>query len=177
MKGKRLKYDFNPYRIPRGGTPPDVECPLQGGGLVSFEECLSCDQFNHDEDGTSHCLIIEEEQREGIRKQEEEFERRAAEWDAQQEKEDRKMREEMAAMNEQMEKNAKKWQKEYEKQEEEDRKRKKEWEEMDRRALVDSFGSEMANWLGEQEQKEKGLKEESEEDEEDDEDDGEWGDW
>jgi hypothetical protein len=172
MKGKRLKYDVNPLRIPRGGPVPEIECPLLGGDYVSFEDCLACDQFDDDENSTSHCLIKEEERREGIRKQEEEFSRRAAEWDVLREKEDRKMRKELAAINEEIEKNSEKWQQEYEKQEEENKKRVQEWDEMTRQSLVDVHGREMTDWLEQMDEKEKELEdEEVEEDEEEEEED------
>ena len=144
MRYKPLKYDFRLKRIPRRGSPPDVECPLQGGSYVSFEECLDC-EYHLDilESDLEYCLIEKREKEEQSRKEQEEIDREAAEWQAQREEEDRKMREEMTAMRNEMEENRKKWQKEYQKEQEEYEKLQEEWREMDRKRLVSLYGEEL----------------------------------
>jgi len=174
MKGKRLKYDFNPNRIPRGGPAPDVECPLQGGDFVSFVECLEC-EYHLDilESDLDYCLIEKQEKEERSRKEQDEIDRESAVQDARMAEDDRKMREEMAEMRDEQEKNRKKWMKEYEKQENEDKKKEEEWNEMTRKFLADLYGEETVEWL-ENIESDGNFNKEDDEEEEDEED---WVDW
>jgi hypothetical protein len=145
---KRLPGELNIHRIPRGGPPPDVECPLQGGDYVSFESCFDCEYYNDDfGNRSSHCRIEEEEEKERMARNQEELDREVAERDAKWEEEDRKMRAEMADLRDEMERDSKKWEKEYKKQEKEYKKLEEERKAMERESFVKLYGEREVEWV------------------------------
>lgn len=174
MRYKRLPGEYNIFRIPRRGAPPE-ECPLKGGEEVPFLDCLECEYFvDFHKHQFSHCGIKEEtelkgyqDQRDKSRQEREEIHRQAAERQAQREEEDRRMREEMAAMRKEMEDNWKHLEKEIKKDEEVFWKEQEEWREVQRSGLASLYGERLvAASESEFENKESDESDEDEEEEE-----------
>lgn len=166
-----MLFRFDPKRLPlpRGGKPGNVDCPLIRGE-VPFEDCIRCKYHDIDSPDSwsySFCLIKKEDEEKKLRKEQEEINRRATEWRAKVEAEDRAMREEMAEWRKQMERNFKKWQKEYQKEQEEYAKMMKEFRDIERQSMIQLYGErEVEFWERVFEDKKSDEYDENEEEEE-----------
>ncbi|MFB0562991.1 MAG: hypothetical protein ACETWM_17470 [Candidatus Lokiarchaeia archaeon] len=141
-----MLFRFDPKRLPlpRGGKPGNVDCPLTRGE-VPFEDCIRCKY--HDIDSTdswtySFCLIKKKENRRRAEREQEEIDRRAAEWEKEVEEEKRKVLEEVERWNKEAESTYKKWKKEYQKEQEEYDKMTEEFREIERKSMIELYGEE-----------------------------------